>query len=208
MGSSMESNSIPIFYRFLSVFLGILLLGGVGFNQCAFAMSTTVDSTNTYQTNSHIRLINSENTEDETYLPEEETPLASLSLIPHWALGNLITLVITLLIAMASVVLFMHSRKKEERCAGVADGSLSAHARRRQLAFMLASLISAITSVVIFICTEDMGNKMTLVDEWTLLMVVTAVFSAVATMLVFAVDGKINEGSYEQDRPAHAPTQC
>ena len=43
---------------------------------------------------------------------------------------------------------------------------------KRKGGVRLASLIPAIGGIIAFILTEDMSNPMTLVDKWTLLMII------------------------------------
>ena len=105
-------------------------------------------------------------------IADDETPLASGA---SWALVNLIACLLTVLLAMVSLV---NRREKE-------DGS-----NERETCIRLGLVIPAVASVTLFILTEDMRNPMAMVDVWTPVMLVILVANCLMVLAASRKNGK------------------
>ena len=90
-----------------------------------------------------------------------------------WALVNLILSVATVIgAAFHTVSYFINREKEDEETVTV-----------KRFSVRIASIAAAIVSVIAFILTEDMRNRMVLLDRWTLMMAVIAMIAGVAMIL-------------------------
>lgn len=116
---------------------------------------------------------NNQNTGDEeqdapvnSQIGENQLPLAGT--IDHWALMNLICTILTVVLAIINL-LWKHQKEDEE------DNTLTT--RRRWI--KVAGAIIAVVSVIAFVLTEDLTLPMTMVDQWTILMVILLIVNIV-----------------------------
>jgi len=73
---------------------------------------------------------------------------------------------------------------------------------KRKGGIRLASLIPAIAGIIAFILTEDMSNPMTLVDKWTLLMIIILAVQIVVAILAKTRKDEEDEGEEESTATA------
>ena len=90
-----------------------------------------------------------------------------------WALVNLILVVATVLGAALHTVSYFINREKEDEET----------VTEKRFSVRIASIAAAIVSVIAFILTEDMRNRMVLLDRWTLMMAVIAMIAGAAMIL-------------------------
>ena len=110
--------------------------------------------------------------EFEEEIADDETPMASGA---SWALVNLIASLLTVLLALVSLV----SRREKE------DESNEKETRVR-----LSVVIPAAASVILFILTENMNNPMAMVDIWTPVMLLILVGGCMLALFVARRDRK------------------
>jgi hypothetical protein len=133
-------------------------------------------------------------------LPDEDVPQANSAAGGEWALVNLI---LTILTAIASVVLwalyFVNKRKEDEE----EDEYLKANAEddkeqelNRHGIWRIASIVPAIAAIVAFILTEDMTLRMVMVDKWTILM---AIIALVQVAIIFLAKKKVDDQEPDED---------
>ncbi len=87
-----------------------------------------------------------------------------------WALMNLVATVVTALLALFLVL-------------SKSDSNDTTSARKQQTIWKIVSVVDAILAIVVFILTENMKFTMTLVDKWSILMVVLVVISVISLVL-------------------------
>ena len=92
----------------------------------------------------------------------------------NWALINLIAAMLSVLLGVIAI-LAKHKDEEDEEDE-TEDENVSTRHRR----WKIVSAIDAIVAVVAFILTEDITQKMVMVDKWTILMVVIAVVGVVS----------------------------
>ena len=91
-----------------------------------------------------------------------------------WALVNLILVVATVIGAALHTVSYFINREKEDEEETV---------KEKRFSVRIASIAAAIVSVIAFILTEDMKNRMVLLDRWTLMMAVIGMIAGAAMIL-------------------------
>ena len=108
------------------------------------------------------------------YMAEPEMAVAVPERKGTWALVNLILVVATVLGAALHTVSYFINREKEDEEETV---------KEKRFSVRIASIAAAIVSVIAFILTEDMRNRMVLLDRWTLMMAVIAMIAGAAMIL-------------------------
>lgn len=101
-------------------------------------------------------------------IDENQLPLAGT--VDHWALVNLICAILAVIIAIINL-LWKHQSEDEN----------SVTTRSRWI--KISGAIVAVVSVVVFVMTENMSLAMTIVDQWTILMVILAVLNIVILVI-------------------------
>ncbi len=104
-------------------------------------------------------------------IEDEEAPLAAAP--DQWALLNLILMIAAILMSLTLLIGYFVGKKNDEENVDV----------KKKGIFRLLSLIPALGAVIAFFLTENMLNPMTIVDEWTLLMVAIAVVQVVVVIV-------------------------
>ncbi len=145
--------------------------------------------------------------EETIEINDETAPLAGSDEIAveinHWALVNLLSVIVTALTALGMIVTFFRNNKEEENedelnkaqiVETEANEEEEDEESRRRSKFL--GLIPAIVSIIFFILTEDMRNPMTLIDRYTLLMIIIAITNIVLAIITRNKKEKDNE--YEQ----------
>jgi pilin isopeptide linkage protein len=127
---------------------------------------------------------------DDTAAEEEPSALQTIrdKVLPkadpnrnYWSLVNLIAVILTVLLGL---ILF-------GRYMGRIDNDNDVYVIRREGKLRLLGIIPAVVSLIVFLCTEDFGDKMGYTDEWTPFMVIAAVVEIAICILVYKVyDGK------------------
>ena len=105
-------------------------------------------------------------------IDDDETPKVAPK--GNWALINLIAAMLSVLLGVIAI-LAKHKDEEDEEDE-TEDENVSTRHRR----WKIVSAIDAIVAVVAFILTEDITQKMVMVDKWTILMVVIAVVGVVS----------------------------
>lgn len=130
------------------------------------------------------------NTADAIDIEDAAAPLAAPT--GNWALLNLIAAVLT---AIGAVLALLRRREEDEE--ENEDDENEGMGRIR--AAKLAGMIAAIASVITFILTEDMTQKMAMVDGWTLIMVIMLAVQIVAAALVKKACENEDDSEYEAE---------
>ncbi len=94
----------------------------------------------------------------------------------NWALINLIAAMVSVLLGVIALI----AKHKDEEENDEEDSEEDENTSKRHRTWKIVSAIDAIVAVVAFILTEDITQKMVMVDKWTILMVVLAVVSVVS----------------------------
>ncbi len=113
-----------------------------------------------------------------------EIPLAAFG--ESWALLNLLLTVATALASGALLVGYFLRKKKEEeeeREERYEHRTETATRLKRKGPARLFSIPVAVLAVIVFILTEDMSLPMTIVDEWTVLMLLIFIGQMIVTLL-------------------------
>ena len=113
---------------------------------------------------------------EEVVIEDDETPLDDFG---GWALVNLISAILTVLVAFVLCIVYTNSRKQDEN----SEDDESSEGKDSEN-FKFFSLIPAVASVVIFIFTEDMRLPMVMVDKWTLLMILLLIANLLLAFLI------------------------
>ncbi|MBQ9158277.1 MAG: hypothetical protein IJ136_02960, partial [Erysipelotrichaceae bacterium] len=144
-------------------------------------------------------------------IPDEPVPQTDPE--KYWALANLLATGGTVLTALGMILTFFRKKKdeEEEENATVKEAAVTRTAtseeeakkeeeddenKRKKSKFL--GLIPAIGSVILFILTEDMRNKMTWTDKYTLAMVIILLVNFV---LAYLTRNKKKDDE-EEDKPA------
>ena len=109
-------------------------------------------------------------------IDDDETPEVAPK--GNWALINLIAAMLSVLLGVIAI-LAKHKDEDEDEEDETEDENVSTRHRR----WKIVSAIDAIVAVVAFILTEDITQKMVMVDKWTILMVVITLVGLVSTYL-------------------------
>ena len=145
-------------------------------------------------------------------IPDEPVPQTDPE--KYWALANLLASIGTVLTALGMILTFFRKRKDEEeeenveaKEAAVTRTATSEEEakeeeeddknKRKKSKFL--GLIPAIGSVILFILTEDMRNKMIWTDKYTLAMVIILLVNFV---LAYLTRNKKKDDDEEEDKPA------
>lgn len=113
---------------------------------------------------------------------DEDTPLAPGT--GSWALINLISAIVTVVLAVV-LVLSKHTKdddeEEDENTTTVVTSETEDDEEQvtRKRIWKVVSVLIGIISVVVFILTENMKLPMVLVDKWTILMIILALLNVV-----------------------------
>ena len=108
-------------------------------------------------------------------LADEVLPLVRP--VKYWALINLICAAITTLFGLGMLVSFLKKRdndEDEETETEVIETEESEEEEKKRMKSKLLGLLPAVGSIVLFLLTEDMHNRMRLFDKWTIWMIALA----------------------------------
>ena len=119
-----------------------------------------------------------------------DEPAPPLTVSAYWALINLLCAIATAFLSLIMLMRYFGKREEEDEETGEVTEI------KRKGAVRLASVIPAIAGIVAFILTEDMTNPMTMVDKWTILMVVILAIQVIVAIV--AKTKKSNDDEYEQ----------
>ena len=147
------------------------------------ALSTCMDAaTNGRQVVVATMSFRTEPLPEEMVIEDQQVPLAAWGhgQAEHWALLNLICLIMTILILLPGKAIIKKIRKvfgadkddHDEAKADEEERSESDDKKWRRIAGMIAQVIIAIAALVLFIRTENLTKPMVIVDKWTLAMIV------------------------------------
>ncbi|MBQ5804827.1 MAG: hypothetical protein IIW22_03505 [Erysipelotrichaceae bacterium] len=100
---------------------------------------------------------------------------------PYWALINLIMAILSVLTSVGMILTMKKNEKEDEE--------------DRRNTSKLFGLVPAILSVIIFLLTEDMRNRMILADRYTVLMILIA---AISLVLAYLTRNRKEEDENEQ----------
>jgi archaellum biogenesis protein FlaJ (TadC family) len=127
-------------------------------------------------------------------IEDEQTPLAGgvAEIKATWALVNLLAAIFTAVICVILLVNYFKKKDEEEENTEEQDEEK----KKRSKGFRIGSLITAAAAVIIFCLTENMRNVMTLVDRWTLLMIV---LFAVEILIAYIVAKKEEDKKNEKE---------
>ncbi len=102
-------------------------------------------------------------------LADEVLPLVRP--VKYWALINLICAAITTLFGLGMLVSFLKKRDNDEDEEIETEES---EEEKKRMKSKLLGLLPAVGSIVLFLLTEDMHNRMRLFDKWTIWMIALA----------------------------------
>ena len=117
-------------------------------------------------------------------LAEEVLPLVRP--VKYWALINLICVAVTTLFGLGMLVSFLKKRdndEDEETETEVIETEESEEEEKKRMKSKLLGLLPAVGSIVLFLLTEDMHNRMRLFDKWTIWMIALALVNVALAYL-------------------------
>lgn len=109
-----------------------------------------------------------------------------------WALYNLIATIITALTGLFMIISFFTKKNEDEE-----EENEEENENRRSNWSKFLGIIPMVAAIIAFILTEDMRNVMVLKDEYTIAMIVIALFELV---LAFITRNKKEEEEEEEDK--------
>ena len=126
-----------------------------------------------------------------TTINDPKPPLAGID-GDHWALINLICMLLTWLTAIVAGILYIRRRRQapdEGEEYDEAEEYEDPQKLKRKGWLRLITVLAAIVSLIVFIFTEDMTLPMKLVDEWTIWMIIILA----AALLLALISRKVTE---------------
>ena len=99
----------------------------------------------------------------------------------YWALINLICAAITTLFGLGMLVSFLKKRDNDED--EEIETEESEEEEKKRMKSKLLGLLPAVGSIVLFLLTEDMHNRMRLFDKWTIWMIALALVNVALAYL-------------------------
>ena len=112
-------------------------------------------------------------------LADEVLPLVRP--VKYWALINLICAAITTLFGLGMLVSFLKKRDNDED--EEIETEESEEEEKKRMKSKLLGLLPAVGSIVLFLLTEDMHNRMRLFDKWTIWMIALALVNVALAYL-------------------------
>ena len=116
----------------------------------------------------------------EEIIEEEDTPMAVQG---AWALINLLSAIATTVVGLGMVIIFFRKKdedeEEEEEVKRNSEEEEEEEENKRKSSKLLG-ILPAVASIITFILTEDMTQRMVLVDKWTLIMVIMLAVNALA----------------------------
>ena len=154
----------------------------------------------------------------EMIIEDQQVPLAAWghNEAGHWALLNLICLIMTIIILLPGKAIIKKIRqvfsddeeenKNEETACDMIENdeeedSTSDKKKLQRILGMIAQLIIAVAALILFIRTENLTKPMVIIDKWTLAMII--LFAATWAIDVFVIRyAREKEQQEEYDEPA------
>ena len=177
------------------------------------AMSTCMDTTtNGRQVIVASMSVRTEPLPEEMIIEDQQVPMAAWghNEAGHWALLNLICLVMTIIILLPGKAIIKKIRKvfganEEENDEAACDMAeieeaedpASDKKKLQRILGIIAQVIIAIGALVLFIRTENLAKPMVVIDKWTLAMIV--LFAATWAIDVFVI--KYAKEKEQQEEP-------
>ena len=124
----------------------------------------------------------------EVEIEEPEVPLVAPG---NWALINLITTILSVIIALGMLLTGLFKKTYEED-----DNSEDEEDKGKHKKSKIFGIFPAILSVLLFLMTEDIRLPMVLVDKWTLPMIIILIISII---LAYLTKNKKKEENEEED---------
>ena len=112
-------------------------------------------------------------------LADEVLPLVRP--VKYWALINLICAAVTTLFGLGMLVSFLKKRDNDED--EEIETEESEEEEKKRMKSKLLGLLPAVGSIVLFLLTEDMHNRMRLFDKWTIWMIALALVNVALAYL-------------------------
>ena len=112
-------------------------------------------------------------------LADEVLPLVRP--MKYWALINLICVAVTTLFGLGMLVSFLKKRDNDED--EEIETEESEEEEKKRMKSKLLGLLPAVGSIVLFLLTEDMHNRMRLFDKWTIWMIALALVNVALAYL-------------------------
>ena len=127
-----------------------------------------------------------------TEIEEPEVPLAAP--VGSWALINLITTILSVIIALGMLLtgLFKKTYEKEDTENDEEDNEDKGKHKKSKV----FGILPAVLSVILFIMTEDIRLPMVLIDKWTIPMVIILIISII---LAYLTRNKKKEDNDEEE---------
>jgi hypothetical protein len=103
-----------------------------------------------------------------------------------WALINLVLTVIGIVLSLAMLVTYFYKRKDEDEYDDEFAINGNTATRSKRLGVRLVNILCAAVAVVLFLITQNLSQRMVLVDWWTIVHVVILIAQ---TILIFFSSG-------------------
>jgi uncharacterized membrane protein len=146
--------------------------------------------------------------------------------VSKWAVVNLVLSIVGVVLAVLVFVRALLLKKKTDedeehknydaKTAAVASGDVQGKKRddddsekftQRRIVWLVATLVLAIVSVVVFLLTEDMSNPKTLVDKWTIINAVLLIAEILSILFVFHNKKTDTDDDSTDKKTANSPHQ-
>lgn len=161
------------------------------------------ERTDTTPTRPTIAIVPQTTTVEDTAVPASTAPTSTITPtnIPKvapvedgsWALINLVCVILGLILGVASVLM----RKKTDEEATEEEEDADDEDRKQTTITKVVNIIVGIIALIVFIFTEDMSLPMTLVDKYTILMVIMTLINAIDTAIITK---KTNNDNSEEEK--------
>ena len=191
----------------------------IKFGKQLMAMSTCMDATtNGRQVIVASMSFRTEPLPEEMIIEDQQVPMAAWghNEAGHWALLNLICLVMTIIILLPGKAIIKKIRKvfgadKEENDEAACDmaendeeeNSSDDKKKLQRILGIIAQVIIAVGALVLFIRTENLAKPMVVIDKWTLAMIL--LFAATWAIDVFVIKyAREKEQQEDYDEPVDA----
>ena len=161
------------------------------------------ERTDTTPTRPTIAVVPQTATVEDTVVPASSAPTSTITpanmpkVAPvedgSWALINLVCVILGLILGVASVLM----RKKTDEEATEEEEDADDEDRKQTTITKVVNIIVGIIALIVFIFTEDMSLPMTLVDKYTILMVIMTLINAIDTAIITK---KTNNDNSEEEK--------
>jgi uncharacterized repeat protein (TIGR02543 family) len=128
------------------------------------------------------------------YIPPVVPPVAPPEDFATWSLLDLLLMLIGILATLAALFFVVRRRRNDDDADSMfgynESDSFQGNGKRKRAAWLIASSILAVISLVLFLLTQDTRMPMTWLDQWTIVFAIILILELVSIKFVFPGKGK------------------